>query len=58
MIAIDLSKQQALGANLRATEQINFTTNIDIAGNTAMFFIIEKSKETIPDLSQGCVKPL
>ena len=46
MIAIDLRKQQALDANPRATQQINFTANLDRAGNTTMFFIIEEAKET------------
>ena len=35
MIAIDLSKQQALDADPRAIEQINFTANVDRAGNTS-----------------------
>ena len=34
MIAIDLSKQQALDADLRAIQQINFTGNLDRNGNT------------------------
>ena len=34
MIAVDLSKQQALDADPRAIQQINFTANIDRAGNT------------------------
>ena len=34
MIVIDLSKQQALDADLRAIQQINFTANLDRAGNT------------------------
>ena len=29
IIAIDLSKQQALDADPRANQQINFTTNLD-----------------------------
>ena len=41
MIAIDLSKQQALDADPRAIQQINFTANLDRAENTTMFFIIE-----------------
>ena len=45
MIAIDLSKQQALDADPRAIRQINFTANLDRAGNTTMFFIIEKQKK-------------
>ena len=40
MIAIDLSKQQALDADLRAIQQINFTANLDRAQKTTMFFII------------------
>ena len=41
MIAIDLSKQQVLDADPRNIQQINFTANLDRAGNTTMFFIIE-----------------
>ena len=58
MIAIDLSKQQALDADPRAIQQINFTANLDRAGNATMFFIIEKAKETVLDFSQGTVKVL
>ena len=58
MIAVDLSKQQALDADPRAIQQINFTANLDRAGNTRVYFILEKAKETIPDFSQGIVKAL
>ena len=58
MIAIDLSKQQALDADPRTIQQINFTANLDRAGNTAMFFIIEQAKETVFEFSQGTVKVL
>ena len=58
MIAIDLGKQQALDADPRATQQIIFTANLDRAGNTTMFFIIEEAKETVLDFSQGTVKVL
>ena len=58
MIALDLSKQQALDADPRAIQQINFTANLDRAGNTTMFFIIEEAKETVLDFSQGAVKVL
>ena len=37
MIAIDLSKQQALDADPRAIQQINFTANLDREGNTTLF---------------------
>ena len=33
MIAVDLSKQQAFDADPRAIQQINFTANLDRAGN-------------------------
>ena len=58
MIAIDLSKQQVLDADPRAIQQINFTANLDRAGNTTMFFIIEEAKETVLDFSQRTVKVL
>ena len=58
MIAIDLSKQQALDANSEAIQQINFTGNLDRVAGTTMFFIIEEAKETILDFSQGTVKVL
>ena len=58
MIAIDLSKQQALGADSRVIEQISFPANLDRAGNTTVFFIIEKAKETVFQSSQGTIKVL
>ena len=58
MIAVDLSKQQALDADPRAIQQINFTANLDRAGNTRVYFILEEGKETILDFSQGTVKVL
>ena len=56
MFALDLSKQQALDVDPRAIQQINFTANIDRAGNTTMFFTVEEAKETVLDFSQGTVK--
>ena len=58
MIAVDLSKQQALDADPRAIQQINFTANLDRAGNTRIYFIFEEAKETILDFPQGTVKVL
>ena len=58
MIAIDLSKQQALDADPRAIQQISFTANVDRTGNKTMFFIIEEATETVLDFSQGTVKAL
>ena len=40
MTTIDLSKQQVLDADPREIQQINFTANLDRAGNTTMFFFI------------------
>ena len=58
MIAVDLSKQQALDSDARAIQQITFTANLDRAGNTRVYFILEEAKETILDFSQGTVKVL
>ena len=58
MIAVDLRRQQALDADPRAIQQINFTANLDRAGNTRVYFILEEAKETILDCSQGTVKVL
>ena len=58
MIAIDLSKQQALDADPRAIQQINFTANLDRAEITTVFFIIEQAKETIFKFSQRILKVL
>ena len=58
MIAIDVSKQKALDDDPRAIQQINFTKNLDRAGNTTMLFIIEEAKETVLEISQQTVKVL
>ena len=59
MIVKDLSKQQSLDANPKAIQQINFTGNLDrTGGNTTTFFIIERSKNTILNFSQGIVTVL
>ena len=58
MIAVDLNKQQALDADPRAIQHIYFTANLDRAGNTRVYFILEEAKETILDFSQGTVKVL
>ena len=57
MIAIDLRRQQALDADPRAIQQINFTANLDRA-NTKIYFILEEAKETIFEFLQGTVKIL
>ena len=58
MIAIDLSQQQALDADPKAIQQINFTGNLNRREGATMFFIIEEAKKTILDFSQGTVKVL
>ena len=58
MIAIDLSKQEALDADPKAIQQINITENLDRAGNTRIFFILEEAKETVLDFSQGTLNVL
>ena len=58
MIAIDLSRQNELDADPSAIQQINFTANLDRAGNTTIFFYIEEAKETDFKFSQGTVKVL
>ena len=58
MITIYLIKQQALDADPRTIQQINFKANLDRAGNTRLNFILEEAKETVLDFSQGTVKVL
>ena len=45
MIAVDLSKQQALDADPKAIQQINFIANLDRDGNTRFYFILEEAKK-------------
>ena len=58
MIAIDLSKQQALDPDPKAIQQNNFTEKVDGTNNRIMFFIIEETKETILDFPQRTAKVL
>ena len=58
MIAVDLSKQQALDSDPKAIQQIDFTANLNRARNTRMYFILEEAKETALDFSQGTAKVL
>ena len=52
MIVVDLSKQQALDADPRVIQQINFTANLDRAIKTRVYVILEQY------FSQGTVKVL
>ena len=38
MIVVDLSKQQALDADLKEIQRVNFTANLDGAGNTRICY--------------------
>ena len=58
MIAIDLSKQQALDADPKAIQQFNFTANLDRENNTRFYFILKEPKETAFEFSQRTVKVL
>ena len=60
MIAIDLSKQRTLDSDPKAIQRINFRGNLarDGNANTTIFFIIEETKETVLDFSQGTMKVL
>ena len=58
MIATDLSKQRALDADPSAIQHINFTANLNRAGNTIFYLILEEVKETVFEFPQGTVKVL
>ena len=58
MIALELSKKEALDTDPRAIQQISFTTNLYRAGNARIYFILVEAKETILDFSRKFVKVL
>ena len=61
LIAADLSKQKALDADPRVIQQIIFTGKIKATvANTrvVIFYVLEKSKETILEFSKGTTKVL
>ena len=58
MTAIDSSKQQALDADPKTIQQINFIENLEQDGNTTMSLVTEEMKGTILDFSQGTVTVL
>ena len=51
LIAVDLSKQKALDADPRAIQQIVFTGKA--SENIVVYYILERSKETILQFSKG-----
>ena len=58
IIAIDFSKQQALDANPKEVQQINFAENLKRSNGAMMFFIIGEAKKNISYFSQEPVKVL
>ena len=56
VMAIDLSKQQAIDSDPKAIYSIKFTGNLE--QHPAIFFIIEEAKETVLDFWQGTVEVL
>ena len=54
LVAVDLSKQQVLDANLTAIQQNEFTGTL--GDEVIMFFITEETKETILNFPQGIVR--
>ena len=45
MITVDLNKEQVLDVDPKAIQQIDFTPNLDRAGNTRIYFILEEAKK-------------
>ena len=61
LIAADLSKQKALDTDSRAIQQIIFTGKIKATvadTRIIIFYVLEKSKETILEFSKGATKVL
>ena len=60
LIAVDLTKQKALDADLRAIQEIVFQGVVGGANNTKikLYTILEKSKETILEFAKGTAKIL
>ena len=60
LIAVDLTKQKALDADLRAIQQIVFQGVVGGANNKKikLYTILEKSKETILEFAKGTAKIL
>ena len=54
LVAVDLSKQKELDADPRAIQQIEF--KYMLGTNSTIYWVLEKSKETILDFYKGTVK--
>ena len=53
LVAVDLSKQNESDADPRAIQQIEFNM---LETNSTIYWVLEKSKETILELYKGTVK--
>ena len=54
LVAVDLSKQKELDADPRAIQQIEFKYMLET--NSTIYWVLEKSKETILEFDKGTVK--
>ena len=54
LVAVDLSKQKELDADPRAIQQIEFKYMVET--NSTIYWVLEKSKETILEFYKGTVK--
>ena len=54
LVAVDLSKQKELDADPRAIQQIEFKYILET--NSTIYWVLEKSKETILEFYKGTVK--
>ena len=54
LVAVDLSKQKELDADLRAIQQIEFKYILET--NSTIYWVLEKSKETILEFYKGTAK--
>ena len=54
LVAVDLSKQKELDADPRAIQQIEFKYMLET--NSTIYWVLEKSKETILEFYKGTVK--
>ena len=54
LVAVDLSKQKELDADPRAIQQIKL--KYVLGTNSAIYWVLEKSKETILEFHKGTVK--
>ena len=54
LVAVDLSKQKELDADPRATQQIKFKYMLE--KNSTIYWVLEKSKETILEFYKETVK--